>query len=200
MIDGVIKYHVEHQDTQAPEFTGFTAIEALRSRLFALGLIGEKDGIGYGNISRRVGQSHTFFITATQTGRQPKLTPNFYSYIDDYDFESFTVFSKGTFKPSSEALSHAMIYEIDQNINVVIHVHSHALWSFMKKHHYLSTQAEYGTEQMVNEIEMLYKNINPFTNNAFVMKGHEDGVITFGRNIEDAELALYGIIQKYLNL
>jgi len=53
---------------------------------------------------------------------------------------------------------------------------------------------------MVNEIRSLYKNINPFTNNAFVMKGHEDGIITFGRNVDDAERTLYGIIQRYLNL
>ena len=200
MIDGVIKYHVEHEEGLAPEFSGYPNLEALRSRLFALGLIGEKDGIGYGNLSKRLGQSHTFFITATQTGKQAHLISDSYTYIEDYDFESFTVFSKGTFKPSSEALSHAMIYEIDQDINVVIHIHSHALWLFMQAKHYLATEAEYGTVRMVNEIRSLYKNINPFTNNAFVMKGHEDGIITFGRNVDDAERTLYGIIQRYLNL
>ena len=199
MIDGVIKYRVEHENSLAPSFANFSTLEALRSRLFALGLIGEKDGIGYGNLSKRVGQSHTFFITATQTGKQANLTPEQYTHIDDYDFEKFTVFSKGTHKPSSEALSHAMIYEVDTDINVVIHIHSHALWLLMQEHQYLSTQAEYGTEQMVNEIEMLYRDINPFTNNAFVMKGHEDGIITFGRNIEEAEHALCSIIQRHLN-
>ena len=198
MKDGVIKYHVEHTSSSAHEFSGYETLEALRNRLFALGLIGEKDGIGYGNLSKRLGQSHTFFITATQTGKQTHLAKDQYTYIDDYDFESFTVFSKGNHKPSSEALSHAMIYEVNQDINVVIHIHSHALWLFMQEHHYLSTQAEYGTAQMVNEIEILYNNINPFTNNAFVMKGHEDGIITFGRNLEEAERTLYNIIQALL--
>ena len=83
-----------------------------------------------------------------------------------------------------------MIYEIDQDINVVIHIHSHALWTFMKTKHYLATDAEYGTVEMANEIASLYKNINPFINNAFVMKGHEDGIITFGRSIQEAEHTL----------
>jgi hypothetical protein len=35
-------------------------------------------------------------------------------------------------------------------------------------------------------------------NNAFVMKGHEEGIITFGQNIEEAEMALYAVMQAYL--
>jgi hypothetical protein len=30
------------------------------------------------------------------------------------------------------------------------------------------------------------------------MKGHEEGIITFGRSVEEAELALYTIMQAYL--
>jgi len=75
MLDGVIKYHVSHSQGEAPHFAGYAGLEALRARLFALGLIGEtSDGIGYGNISQRTGE-HSFFITATQTGKQPALTP-----------------------------------------------------------------------------------------------------------------------------
>ena len=199
MIDGVIKYHIEHQDVAAPAFSGFEGLEALRTRLFALGLIGETaDGIGYGNLSLRQPESNQFFITATQTGKQANLGANEYTFIENYDFDSFTVFSKGALKPSSEALSHAMIYEIDANINAVIHIHSQALWSHMQAHQYLATHAEYGTTQMAHEIASLYETINPFTNNAFVMKGHEDGIMTFGKTIEEAELSLYNIIQENL--
>jgi len=31
-----------------------------------------------------------------------------------------------------------------------------------------------------------------------VMKGHEEGIITFGRSVEEAELVLYNILQAYL--
>jgi len=198
MTDGVIKYSIEHQSTSTPLFSGYEQLEALRTRLFTLGLIGEKDGIGYGNLSMRHEGSKSFFITATQTGRKYTLSREYYTYISDYDFSTFKVISQGTHKPSSEALSHAMIYAIDDRITTVIHIHSLALWHFMQTKNYLATTAEYGTAEMVKEIAELYINLDPILNNAFVMKGHEEGIITFGRSIEEAELILYNIMQAYL--
>jgi len=199
MMDGVIKYHVVHTHAQAPSFTTYPQLEALRSRLFALGLIGETiDGIGYGNISQREGE-YDFYITATQTGKQSSLIADEYVWIERYDFELFTVFSKGLNKPSSEALSHAMIYEIHSDIQAVIHIHSKPLWQMMIDAGALATTAEYGTAEMVHEIAELYRLRDPFQNNAFVMKGHEDGIITFGKTIADAEDKLYQIIQIYFD-
>ena len=199
MIDGVIKYHIEHRTESAPEFAGFSELEALRSRLFALGLIGESaEGIGYGNLSLRNENTNQFFITATQTGKQPSLSKEQYTFIENYDFNAFTVYSKGLHQPSSEALSHAMIYEVHPEIMAVIHIHSAALWKFMKAENTLATTAEYGTVEMVSEIAALYESRDPFANNAFVMKGHEDGIITFGRTAQEAELTLYRIINHHL--
>lgn len=198
MLDGVIKYSIEHQRQDTPLFSGYDQLEALRTRLFTLGLIGEKDGIGYGNLSMRHEGSKSFFITATQTGRKHTLSREYYTYISDYDFSTFKIISQGTYKPSSEALSHAMIYAIDDRITTVIHIHSLALWKFMKDKNTLATTAEYGTAKMVEEIAELYDNLDPMMNNAFVMKGHEEGIITFGRSVEEAELALYTIMQAYM--
>ena len=189
---------VEHQKGDTHLFSDYSQLEALRKRLFTLGLIGEKDGIGYGNLSMRDDSSKPFFITATQTGKMPTLSPAHYTYISDYDFNTFKVISQGTHKPSSEALSHAMIYAIDDRITTVIHIHSLALWKFMKTKNYLATTAEYGTAKMVEEIAKLYINLDPMMNNAFVMKGHEEGIITFGKSVEETELVLYGIIEAYL--
>jgi len=199
MLDGVIKYHVEHTFEPATTFDDYSSLETLRTRLFALGLIGEtNDGIGYGNLSHRVKQTSSFFITATQTGKLNHLTTAQYSLIKNYNFETFTVFSKGKHKPSSEALSHAMIYAIHPDITAVVHVHSAALWHFMKSRGDLATTAEYGTTQMTKEIANLYRSRNPFKHNAFVMLGHEDGIITFGKSIEEAEQSLYRIVREYL--
>ncbi len=197
MIDGVIKYGIEHQTADTPLFSGYEQLESLRTRLYALGLIGEKDGIGYGNLSMRYEGSKSFFITATQTGRNMMLSREYYTYISDYNFSTFKIISQGTHNPSSEALSHAMIYAIDDRITTVIHIHSFALWNFMKNKNTLSTTAEYGTAEMVEEIAGLYTNLDPMMNNAFVMKGHEEGIITFGRSVEEAELVLYNILQAY---
>jgi len=198
MIDGVIKYTIEHTTEDAPVFSGYETLEALRSRLFTLGLIGVAEGIGYGNISLREKNSRAFFITATQTGELSSLTNDYYTYINDYDFSSFKVISRGRHKPSSEALSHAMIYQIDPQINAVIHVHSKALWNFMKENNTLATTAEYGTAEMADEIASLYKDRDPFESSTFVMRGHEDGIMAFGRDANEAELTLYSMIQKYL--
>ena len=198
MIDGVIKYSIEHTTKDAPAFNEYESLESLRSRLFTLGLIGVQDGIGYGNISVREKNRDSFFITATQTGELSSLTEEYYTYIEDYDFLNFSVNSFGKHKPSSEALSHAMIYQINPEINSVIHIHSKALWEFMKKNNSLFTTAEYGTVEMVEEIASLYENKNPFAESIFVMKGHKDGVIAFGKSIKEAELILCSMIQKYL--
>jgi len=197
MIDGVIKYGVEHISDEAAEFKEYAKLERLRLRLFTLGLIGELDGIGYGNISSRESEN-SFFITATQTGKMKSLDKEFYTYISSYDFEKFSVTSMGKHKPSSEALSHAMIYEIDSKINAVIHIHSKALWEFMKESDSLFTEAEYGTIKMVEEIASLYENKNPFDESIFVMRGHEDGVIAFGKSVQDAELKLFTKIGECL--
>ena len=199
MIDGVIKYSINHISDEAPEFKEYKSLESLRLRLFTLGLIGVQDGIGYGNISSRKKDTNSFFITATQTGELTNLEREHYTYISHYDFTKFSVTSQGKHQPSSEALSHAMIYEISSEINAVIHIHSKALWEFMKKNGSLHTSAEYGTVAMVEEIASLYEGKNPFEDNIFVMKGHEDGVIAFGKSIEDAELKLYTKIHQYLS-
>ncbi len=198
MIDGVIKYRINHTSDISPAFKEYETLEALRLRLFTLGLIGVQDGIGYGNISLRDKTTNSFFITATQTGNLTNLSSQHYTHISSYDFLKFSVTSQGEHQPSSEALSHAMIYEIDSNINAVIHIHSKALWQLMKKDNSLYTEAEYGTANMVTEIASLYKDKNPFDDNIFVMKGHEDGVMAFGKSIQDAELKLYTKIQEYL--
>ncbi len=200
MIDGVIKYSIEHTTKNTPAFNDYEALEALRSRLFILGLIGVQDGIGYGNISVREKDKNSFFITATQTGDLASLTSEYYTHISSYDFSKFQVTSQGKHQPSSEALSHAMIYQINPEINSVIHIHSKALWKFMKKNNTLFTTAEYGTEQMVEEIASLYKAKNPFDESIFVMRGHEDGVIAFGKSVKEAELTLYKMIKEYLKV
>ena len=199
MDEGVVKYEVEHSSVNAPYFTAYTTIEPIRSHLFALGFIGEHHGVGYGNISVRDTATTGFFITATQTGKLSTLHREHYSYIHHYDFHHFLVQSQGVFPPSSEALSHAMIYEIHPDIRAVIHIHSSVLWHFMQTHDYLATHAAYGTKAMVDDIAHLYRHCDPFLHNAFVMRGHQDGIITFGRTLDDAQISLYHILKCYLS-
>ena len=57
-----------------------------------------------------------------------------------------------------------------------------------------NTKTAYGTPEMAGEIKRLFNNHNfNKTDNIIIMAGHEDGIISFGRNLEEA----YNILLKY---
>ena len=158
-----------------------------------------ENGIGYGNISHRDTNSDSFYITATQTGELENLEIKDYSYVKSVDFKTFKTFASGLSKPSSESITHAAIYALDKNINAVIHIHNEKLWNFMLQNNYLSTNdTPYGTPEMVEDIQTMYKKLTPLENNAFVMKGHFEGVVTFGRSLDEAQIALYKLVGECL--
>ena len=195
MIDGVIKYHFDFQVTKPLEEGLFSEIELLRERLFALNLIGvTEDGVGFGNISQRV-DANSFVITGTQTGHLEKLDASCYSLIEAYDDKAFYLKSSGMIKPSSEALTHGTIYNLSEEIGAVIHIHSKVIWKFMLTSGYLKTEeVEYGSTEMIDEVNRLFSFSNLLENPKFAMTGHEDGVIVFGRDLFEAERELYGVI------
>ncbi len=198
MIDGVIKYNLDFIKSHPVEKSLWENIEMTRERLFALGLIGEKDGIGYGNISERLDKD-SFIITGTQTGNLNSLDAKHYSLIEAYNNEKFYLKSSGAIKPSSEALTHGTIYHLSPEIGAVIHIHSKSLWDFMLKKEYKRTKnVPYGSSQMIKEVKKIYQDINPLKNPKFVMSGHEEGIITFGKTLKEAEFTLYHVISDIL--
>jgi len=199
MIDGVIKYHFDFRLSTPLSEVKFRDIEFVRERLFALGLIGVTDeGVGYGNISQRIG-TNSFVITGTQTGHLANLNGSHYSLVEDYDDTEFYLKSSGVIKPSSEALTHGTIYNLSDKIGAVIHIHSKLIWQFMLDSNYLSTsKVEYGSIEMIDEVNRIFATTNPLDNPKFVMAGHEDGVMIFGRNLYEAELNLLEVLGRYL--
>lgn len=200
MTDGVIKYKFDFKETQALKPIQYESIEKLRSRLYALGLIGIHEGIGYGNISQK-NSNGTFIVTGTQTGHLNSLQGEHYAFIEEYDDREFYLKSSGMIKPSSESLTHGTIYNLHTDIKAVIHIHSQSIWKFMLQGKYLKTEnVAYGTQEMIDEVNRIYRDINPLENAKFVMSGHEDGVIIFGRTLEEAEINLYHIISEFLSI
>lgn len=201
MTDGVIKYMIDHTtfDSRIP-YDLYSELEKVRTRLHHLGVIGVDDeGIGYGNISvKEAIVTDAFYITATQTGNLFQLGTSLYTKVTGYDFDSFTLRSKGKERPSSEAFSHAMIYELDPAIKAVIHIHSHVLWEFARQRGDLSTTAAYGTRAMTEEIVALYPERDPLSSPMFVMRGHEDGIMLFGETLKKAEKRMLSLLKAYL--
>jgi ribulose-5-phosphate 4-epimerase/fuculose-1-phosphate aldolase len=199
VIDGIIKYNFDFQKSDPLEEEQFFKIEALRKRLYALGLIGVyADGVGYGNISQRV-DVDSFVITGTQTGHLKSLGAEDYAFVEAYNDKEFYLKSSGSIKPSSEALTHGTIYNLSDNIEAVIHIHSKVVWEFMLKNTYLKTaDVEYGTVAMIDEVNRIFSTIDPLSNPKFVMAGHEEGVMTFGKDLDEAEFVLYEVLGSIL--
>ena len=192
--EGVVKYSLEFKKTEPISSTCKDKIEAIREELYALNLIGAyEDGIGFGNISLK--NQDSFVITGTQTGHLKSLHVEDYSLVERVDFDTFTTYASGACKPSSEAITHACIYELDSKIQAVIHVHSEKLWRYMLENDFVSTSdVEYGSLEMVKDIQNIYANLEVSENRAFVMKGHFEGVFVFDKTLELAKKHLFEIL------
>lgn len=196
-VEGVIKYQLDYQQRAAVTWSGFEELNAWRSILFNMHLIGQEnaryDGYGYGNISCRGERGgEDFFISGTQTGGKTQLTIEDYSRVTSCDIQHNRIVAEGAVKPSSEALSHGAVYRLNNKINCVIHVHSEVLWRVggLMNLPCSSEKVPYGTVAMADEIAAMYHSGALTQTQLFMMGGHEDGVIAFGETIEQAGSAL----------
>jgi L-ribulose-5-phosphate 4-epimerase len=161
-------------------------LNAYRRKLLDLHLIGvDPDGIGFGNLSVRDGATGNFYITGSATGGIPELTRADCAKVVAYDFERNRVRYEGSALPSSESLTHAAIYESDATAGAVIHCHDSKLWTAALNHApTTSKDAEYGTPEMAIEIMQLLTRTD--VPKIVVMAGHEGGILTFGKDLEEA--------------
>ncbi len=204
--DGVIKYDRSQFEKSPPlELGEYENLEKWRKTLFQIQLIGEylPEKIGYGNLSQKMDYSKfiksgvaQFVITGTQTGGHPELNGNLYTRVLDYDLEEQKIKVMGPLEASSEALTHAAIYQSSPLIGAVFHIHSKSIWKGMIRENYLATSEDipYGTKEMANAVE---KAIQGLTTGSLVMKGHEDGVIAFGKNLNEAGKEVLKIYDKF---
>ncbi len=205
--DGVIKYDTSgFIKCPSLDESEYSELEAWRHKLYLIKLIGEylPEKIGYGNLSlrRNYNEIYTtdqsqFLITGTQTGGIEHLNGLHYTRVLSYDFKSWSVKAMGPLQASSEALTHAAIYESNPSkINAVFHIHSKKIWSSMIKENYPSTPADvpYGTEEMANAV---IKCVGNSDRGIIVMKGHEDGVISYGPTMDIAAELIFEVHTKF---
>ena len=200
MIDeGYIKYqcHWTKQDAVAGE--EITALNQWRNKLYQLGLIGQYDsGIGFGNISYRINRENNFIISGTQTGGIAQLTAQHYTKVINYSWEQNYVTCIGAIKASSESLTHGALYVANPEINAVVHVHHLQLWQkLLDNVPTTHPDRAYGTPEMALEIIELCQNRcqqQPIV----VMSGHREGIITFGKNLDEAGNTLLSYYQKFI--
>jgi L-ribulose-5-phosphate 4-epimerase len=187
-----IKFHCHWIQAPPPDAELVRELDAWRDTLYSKQLIGvTPDGIGYGNVSIRY--QHHFIISGTTTGRLPELGPEHYTTVTAYNFQENSLTTEGPIKASSESLSHAMLYECDASINAVFHVHHHALWKkLLAELPSTDNNVPYGSPEMAAAIARLFKSTALPVHKIFAMAGHQDGIVAFGSNLQEAGGILLG--------
>jgi ribulose-5-phosphate 4-epimerase/fuculose-1-phosphate aldolase len=185
---GSVKFTAEQAGPAAAEFTGLAELNDYRSRLWRLGLIGaDVAGIGFGNVSVRDSTSDQFFITGSGTGCKTELELSDMAKVLEFDFARNWLRWQGATVPSSESLTHAAVYISARSAGAVIHCHSSKIWSTLRAENLATPAAvDYGTPAMAEAVANLLQTTAAAERKAFAMTGHEDGVIGFGRNLDEA--------------
>jgi len=183
-----VKFSCERTATETTSFSGLAELNAYRRRLLPLGLIGmDLNGIGFGNLSIRNGAADDFYITGSATGGIPELTLADCAKVVAYDFERNWLLYEGSTIPSSESLTHAAVYESDAKAGAVIHCHDSKLWAaLLNQAPTTSKTIDYGTPQLAYEIMHLFKQTDVGSRKILVMAGHTAGILTFGKDLEEA--------------
>jgi len=190
MIDeGYTKYSVDWQRAPALPAATVAELNECRNRLYAAGLVGyyEDHGVGFGNVSIRDGQGPGFIISGTGSGEIERTDRRHYSRVSEYDIDANRVVCRGPVQASSEALTHAAIYELDLAIRAIAHGHSAALWQrLIDRIPTTAADVAYGTPEMAREFGRLYRETDFADSGIAVMAGHDEGIVAFGTDIEQA--------------
>jgi len=184
--EGYTKFVCDWTECALPDLAEIAELCRWRKPLFDAGLIGvyEDIGIGFGNISVRIGRSPDFLISGTQTGHLHELAAEHFALVTQADFDRNRVSCSGPIQASSESMTHAALYRIDESIGAVVHVHSEQLWRRLKGS--IPTTSEdvaYGTPEMAREFARIYR-VSDFSSSGIaVMGGHAEGIVSIGSSL-----------------
>jgi L-ribulose-5-phosphate 4-epimerase len=193
--DGYIKFQLEMNAPKAIPKNLLQNLQHYRELLYNQGLIGMYDnGIGFGNISSRL-HGNAFVISASATGGKSELSEVDFCIVEQCDIARNKVWACGQNPASSESMTHHVLYQLEDSIGGVIHVHSLALWrALCGKVPTTSANIAYGTPEMASEMQRLYCSSNLSSQKILAMAGHSEGIVTFGVDLAQA----YGVLDAYV--
>jgi hypothetical protein len=196
--EGVVKYTVKHETAKLAFPPEMPELMTWRRRMRELRLIGEdSQGLGYGNLSIRLYGTPTFLITSSQSSGLVDVDQQHFARVTVVDLDRNFLRSVGERPPSSEALTHAALYQMNGAIRAVVHVHARDIWT--ARRHQLPTsrdEVRYGTPEMAYEMIPLHKRAALGRLGVIVMGGHQDDVIAFGPSIADASGEILKLIPE----
>jgi len=191
--EGIIQFDLQWQQT-SPIKADVSDLNAWREILWKLELIGQDpnryDGYDFGNVSQRYDASQQFIITGSQTAHLAQANEHHYALVTESDTNR--VVAEGLVRPSSESMTHGIIYQLDESANCVLHVHSPKIWNAATTLSLPVTRGDvpYGTPEMAAEVRRLFAETDVKDRGIFSMAGHQDGVIAFGKTPEEAGVTL----------
>lgn len=181
--DGIIKFQYNWKKEELKTNENLEELIKYRDLAHKKGFIGiYEDGIGYGNISKRVKSG--FLISGSATGSIAQSSPNHYSMVDQWSIENNKIWCNGPIAASSESLTHAVIYKELPKINAILHIHHLPLWK--RYYHSLPSTCShipYGTTDMASAVKFLVRNQQE-DEGVFLMKGHEEGLVAYAKDME----------------
>ncbi|MCB0635186.1 MAG: class II aldolase/adducin family protein [Lewinella sp.] len=186
--EGYIKFQASWTEAQPFSWPSLDELNHWRNACYEAGWIGAySDGIGFGNISRRLGDTDAFYISGSATGNFARLGAEHYALVTEVDAPRNTLHCRGPVIASSESMSHAVIYRALPWVNGVIHIHHLALWEQLL-HRVPTTDAAapYGSPEMAASITHLIHTTDLPESRLFVMEGHREGIFAFGDTLEAA--------------
>ena len=190
---GSVKFTCQQVPIGISRFAGFAELKRYRRKLLALGMIGvDASGVGFGNLSIRNGATSRFYITGSATAGISELMPTDCAKVVAYDFARNWLQCEGPTVASSESLTHAAVYESDPTARAVIHCHDMKLWAaLLDKAPTTPKRVEYGTSEMAHAVRRLFEDTDVEKRKIFVMAAHAGGLVTFGRDLQEA----FGILK-----
>lgn len=195
--EGCVKYECDWTQGPPPDAELVDELNRWRAPLFAAGLIGydSRGGVGFGNISIRMPGDAGFVISGTQTGHIETTSGAHYALVTDVDVVRNRVRCKGMVAASSEAMTHAALYALDDAVGAVVHVHSAALWKrYLDRLPATNRDVAYGTPQMAREFVRLWHDTEFRKNGVAVMAGHDDGLLSIGASLNVAAERLLNLM------
>ena len=190
---GSVKFKCEQVPIEICRFAGFAELNRYRRKLLSLGMIGvDPSVVGFGNLSIRNGATSRFYITGSATAGISELMPTDCAKVVAYDFARNWLQCEGSTVASSESLTHAAVYESDPTARAVIHCHDMKLWAaLLEKAPTTPKRVEYGTSEMAHAVRRLFEATDVEKRKIFVMAAHDGGLVTFGRDLQEA----FGILK-----
>ncbi len=212
--EGVIKFTADHRlRSLDPERYGALAAELAgwRQVMVLCGMVGQDPGryggAGFGNLSVRVGPPasglgrRAMLISGTQTGGLARVGLGDFCVVERYDVRDNRVTSVGPVRPSSESMTHGAIYDLGPHIRAVLHAHAPTIWRRAAALEIPTTRPDvpYGTPEMAREMARLNRESRLAERQILSMAGHEDGIIAFGRKLDEAGRILVSYLARSLS-